>query len=66
MKKLIKQTLNKNYNCKHHIKNILIIISAFIPYIANECWEKITKNNDLTSQEWPKIDESILHKERSL
>ena len=26
-------------------KKYLIIISAFIPYIANECWEKITKKN---------------------
>jgi leucyl-tRNA synthetase len=34
-------------------KKYLIIISAFIPYISNECWEKITKKNDLSSQQWP-------------
>ena len=44
-------------------KKYLIIISAFIPYIANECWEKITGKQDLSLQEWPKIDESVLHKE---
>ena len=44
-------------------KKYLIIISAFIPYIANECWEKITGKQDMASQEWPKIDESLLHKE---
>ena len=44
-------------------KKYLIIISAFIPYIANECWEKITGNQDMTSQEWPKIDTSFLNKE---
>ena len=44
-------------------KKFLIIISAFIPYIANECWEKITGKQDITLQEWPKIDESFLHKE---
>ena len=44
-------------------KKYLIIISAFIPYIANECWEKITGNQDMTSQEWPKIDISFLNKE---
>ena len=35
-------------------KNYLIIISAFIPFIANECWEKLTSKNDLSSQSWPK------------
>ena len=37
-------------------KKYLVIISAFIPYIANECWEEITKKTDLTIQEWPKFD----------
>jgi len=44
-------------------KKYLIIISAFAPYIANECWERITGNQDITSQEWPKIDESFLNKD---
>ena len=44
-------------------KKFLIIISAFIPYIANECWENITGKPDLTFQEWPKIDETFLNKE---
>jgi leucyl-tRNA synthetase len=44
-------------------KKYLIIISAFIPYIANECWEIITKKNDLTSQEWPKIQNNLIQKD---
>jgi leucyl-tRNA synthetase len=48
---------------KNIYKKYLIIISAFIPYIANECWEKITKQNDLCSQEWPKIEDSFLKKD---
>jgi leucyl-tRNA synthetase len=44
-------------------KKYLIIISAFIPYIANECWEKITKKTDLAIQEWPKFDSESLKKE---
>ncbi|NKA01200.1 MAG: leucine--tRNA ligase, partial [Proteobacteria bacterium] len=44
-------------------KKYLIIISAFVPYIANECWEKITGKQDLTKQEWPKIDEALLRKD---
>ena len=44
-------------------KKYLIIISAFIPYIANECWEKITKENNLSSQEWPKIENTFIKKD---
>jgi leucyl-tRNA synthetase len=44
-------------------KKYLIIISAFIPYIANECWEKITKENNLSSQMWPKIENTLIKKD---
>jgi len=44
-------------------KKYLIIISAFIPYIANECWEKTTKQNNLSSQEWPKIENTLIKKD---
>jgi leucyl-tRNA synthetase len=44
-------------------KKYLIIISAFIPYIANECWEKITKQNNLSSQEWPKTENTHIKKD---
>ena len=57
-----KQSLNKE-DIINIFKKYLIIISAFAPYIANECWERITGNQDITSQEWPKIDESFLNKD---
>jgi leucyl-tRNA synthetase len=57
-----KQSLNKE-DIVNVYKKYLIIISAFIPYIANECWEKITGKQDVTLQEWPKIDESSLLRE---
>jgi leucyl-tRNA synthetase len=44
-------------------KQYLIIISVFIPYIANECWQKITGKDDLANQEWPKINDSQLTKD---
>jgi leucyl-tRNA synthetase len=44
-------------------KKYLIIISAFVPYIANECWEIITKQNNLSSQEWPKIENTLIKKD---
>ena len=57
-----KKTLDKDLITESY-KKYLIIISAFIPYIANECWEIITKKNDLTSQEWPKIQNNLIQKD---
>jgi leucyl-tRNA synthetase len=44
-------------------KKYLVIISAFIPYIANQCWEEITKKTDLAIQEWPKFNNESLKKD---
>jgi leucyl-tRNA synthetase len=57
-----KKTLNEE-DITNAYKKYLIIISAFIPYIANECWEKITKQNNLSSQEWPKIENTLIKKD---
>ena len=57
-----KLKINKN-NLEDVFKKYLIIISAFIPYIANECWEKITKKTDLAIQEWPKFNSESLKKD---
>jgi len=57
-----KKTLDEDSIIESY-KKYLIIISAFIPYIANECWEIITKKNDLTSQEWPKIQNNLIQKD---
>ena len=57
-----KQTIDKEEIINVY-KKYLIIISAFIPYIANECWEKITGKRDINLQEWPRIDDSLLRKD---
>jgi leucyl-tRNA synthetase len=57
-----KKTLNEE-DIINAYKKYLIIISAFIPYIANECWEKITKENNLSSQVWPKIENTLIKKD---
>jgi len=44
-------------------KNYLVIISIFTPFIANECWEKITGKSNLNDQKWPKINNFTLKKE---
>jgi leucyl-tRNA synthetase len=56
------KTLEKEFIIDAY-KKYLIIISAFIPYVANECWEKITKQNNLSSQEWPKIENALIKKD---
>jgi leucyl-tRNA synthetase len=57
-----KKTLNEEEIINAY-KKYLIIISAFIPFIANECWEKITKENNLISQNWPKIENTLIKKD---
>jgi leucyl-tRNA synthetase len=57
-----KKTLNEE-DIINAYKKYLIIVSAFIPYIANECWEKITKQNNLSSQVWPKIENTLIKKD---
>jgi leucyl-tRNA synthetase len=63
----INEEIEKQITDKEEIinayKKYLIIISTFIPYIANECWEKITGKQDINLQEWPRIDDSLLRKE---
>ena len=63
----INEEIEKQTTDKEEIINVykkyLIIISAFIPYVANECWEKITGKQDINFQEWPRIDDSLLRKE---
>jgi leucyl-tRNA synthetase len=44
-------------------KKYLIIVSTFIPFISNECWEKITGKNDLNEQNWPETEDFSLTKE---
>ena len=44
---------------KNIFKNYLIIASVFIPYISNECWNKISGNNNLSSQNWPIIKDNL-------
>jgi leucyl-tRNA synthetase len=58
-----KKTLNE-IDIINAYKKYLIIVSAFIPYVANECWEKITKQNNLSSQEWPKIENTTIKKDQ--
>jgi leucyl-tRNA synthetase len=59
----VEKLIVDKYSLTDAFKKYLIIISSFIPYIANECWEKITKRNDLVIQEWPKFNNESLEKD---
>jgi len=48
---------------KNIFKDYLIIASVFIPYVSNECWNKISRNNNLSSQNWPIIKENLKTKD---
>jgi leucyl-tRNA synthetase len=51
----IDKKLLSNEEIENSYKKYLIIISIFIPFISNECWEKLTGQNDLSSQHWTEI-----------
>jgi len=55
--------INKKVN-SDDLKNIfikyLIIISAFIPHIAHECYYKVTGKDDLYNQMWPEFDSELI------
>jgi len=61
---LINESLENNNINSVDLKNIfikyLIIISAFIPHIANECYSNITGEDNLHDQIWPKFDSELL------
>jgi leucyl-tRNA synthetase len=61
---LINEAIENKKTNSDDIKNIfikyLIIISAFIPLIANECYSNITGKDDLCNQTWPKFDSKLL------
>ena len=42
------------------LKKFLVLIYPFIPHLASEIWEKITKNTDLYLQPWPTCNLELL------
>lgn len=42
------------------IESLIIMLSPFVPHISFEMWEMIGKVQDLSTVEWPKVDENAL------
>ena len=58
--------IEKNYTSETLIENykkILIVMMPIIPHFANECFENIEKNKNIS---WPQIDEKILIKNSAI
>ena len=45
------------------LKKFLVLIYPFIPHLACEIWEKITKKQNLHLQNWPSFQEALLKQE---
>ena len=41
------------------IKTFIILINPFIPHLAQELWELIDENNELSYEDWPKHDNQL-------
>ena len=55
--------IDKNYTSKTLIENykkILIVMMPIIPHFANECFENVENNKNIS---WPDIDENLLIEE---
>jgi len=61
---LINESMQNKKMNNNDLKNIfikyLIIISAFTPHIAYECYNAITGKDDLYNQIWPEFDNELL------
>lgn len=53
------QTINKGLLLET-LKDMLILIYPFTPYIASELWEIMGFGNDIDNEKWPEYDENAL------
>jgi len=42
------------------IEAIIILLSPFVPHIAEELWERIGKKNSIFKTKWPEYDRSAI------
>ena len=41
------------------IKTFIILINPFMPHLAQELWELIDENNELSYEPWPKYNKHL-------
>ncbi len=48
----------------NHFSTLLIIMSPFAPFTAQELWEKIGKSGNVSQETWPAYDKNIVEAEK--
>jgi len=48
------------------IEQLIVIISPFMPHLAETCWRQLGKKNLVADALWPKIDETLLVKQTTI
>ena len=49
---------------KDTLKNFLILLSPFAPFIAEELWKKLGHKESIFSQPWPKYDKKLIEEKK--
>ena len=48
------------------IEQLIVMISPFMPHLAETCWRQLGKKNLVADALWPKIDETLLVKQTTI
>jgi len=51
---------------KEALEAVVILLSPFVPHIAEEMWQRLGKKNSIFSLSWPVYDEGIIRREEVL
>ena len=60
----VMELVNEIYSCnedtKEAIKTVVVLLSPFVPHIAEELWEKLGNRSSVLKEKWPSYDETLL------
>ena len=45
---------------KEAVKTVILLLSPFVPHIAEELWQKIGKKGSILKEKWPSYDENLI------
>ncbi|NQT23667.1 MAG: leucine--tRNA ligase [Candidatus Omnitrophica bacterium] len=63
---LVNETYSVGNDEKIHeaVKTVVLLLSPFVPHIAEELWEKLGNKPSILKQNWPLYDESLIEEEK--
>ncbi len=56
----VNKVIEKGGLTKQSLDKLLIILSPFIPHVAEEMWKNSKKNTSIFSQKWPQFDPKLI------